>query len=102
MEKLLRHKNLVERGIVSNRTQQGRLINHRGFPAGFLLGPNTRVFPESEVQAWLDAQAEAAAEVTTTPDKVENPHEADAGQRHADPVARPAASDSDPPRSEAA
>ena len=101
MKKLLRFKDLVEGGVVNNRTQLGRLIKNRGFPPGFLLGPNTRVFPEDEVQPWIDAQAAAAAKATTPPDAEDDPHEADAGQGHdggqRDPPARKAASDADRP-----
>lgn len=51
--KYLRYRDLVERGIVRNRATLGRWIRHQGFPAGVLLGPNSRAWPETEVDAWL-------------------------------------------------
>ena len=41
--KYLRYADLVERQIVNNRTTLARWIKDYGFPAGILLGPNTRV-----------------------------------------------------------
>ncbi len=55
--KLLRFYDLTDRGIVRNRVTLGRWIKYRGFPAGILLGPNTRAWPEDEVDVWLAARA---------------------------------------------
>jgi predicted DNA-binding transcriptional regulator AlpA len=57
MTKFLRYSDLVERGIVFNRTTLHRWIRDYGFPAGFHIGPNSRAWPESEVIAWLEARA---------------------------------------------
>jgi predicted DNA-binding transcriptional regulator AlpA len=57
----LRFNNLKERGIVNNRVTLRRWIEEHEFPAGILLGPNTRVWPEDEVEAWIAKQAEAGA-----------------------------------------
>jgi predicted DNA-binding transcriptional regulator AlpA len=52
-KKYLRFKDLKERGICGNWTTLMRWIRERGFPAGVMLGPNTRAFPEDEIDAWL-------------------------------------------------
>ena len=52
-QKLLRFKDLVERGIVRNWTTLMRLIREQGFPEGILIGPNSRAWPEDEVDAWV-------------------------------------------------
>ncbi len=56
----LRFSDLVERGIVRNRVTLGRWIKLHDFPAGILLGPNTRAWPADQVEAWLAARAAAA------------------------------------------
>lgn len=53
---LLRFAELRERGIVRNREQLRCLINEHGFPRGFLLTPNARVYDDAEVEAWLDSR----------------------------------------------
>jgi hypothetical protein len=53
MKKLLRFSHLKARGIVGNRMTLSRWIETEGFPPGVLLGPNTRVWVEDEVDAWL-------------------------------------------------
>ena len=55
--KYLRFSDLVERGIVRNRVTLGRWIKNNGFPTGFLLGPNSRAWPEDSVNAWLEERA---------------------------------------------
>lgn len=55
--KYLRYADLVERQIVNNRTTLARWIKDYGFPAGKLLGPNTRAWPDDQIEAWLDARA---------------------------------------------
>lgn len=57
---LLRFTDLQSRRIVANRTQLSRLITKSGFPKGFLLSANTRVWDESEVEAWLESRRQAA------------------------------------------
>jgi predicted DNA-binding transcriptional regulator AlpA len=52
-DRLLRFSDLQARKIVSNHVTLKRWIEREGFPSGFMLGPNTRVFRESEVEAWL-------------------------------------------------
>ncbi len=55
--KLIRFKQLKERGVVTNRVTLGRWIRDQGFPPGFLLGPNSRAWTEDSVDAWLAARA---------------------------------------------
>jgi predicted DNA-binding transcriptional regulator AlpA len=52
----LSFNDLVARGIVANRVTLGRWIRDQGFPAGRLLGPNSRRWPEHEIDAWLAAR----------------------------------------------
>ena len=56
--KYLRYADLVERQIVNNRTTLQRWIQNYGFPFGVLLGPNSRAWPDDQVEAWLDARAQ--------------------------------------------
>ena len=53
---LLRFSDLKDRGIVSNHVTLKRWIASQGFPSGFMLGPNTRVWRESDVDAWLQSR----------------------------------------------
>jgi len=53
----LRFADLKRAGIVRNRTTLYRWIRDYGFPAGIMLGPNTRAWPAHEVDAWLEARA---------------------------------------------
>ena len=53
----LRFSDLVERGIVRNRVTLGRWIKLHKFPPGIKLGPNSRAWPENQVDAWLAARA---------------------------------------------
>ena len=57
MSKLLRFNDLKARGVVTNRPTLYRWIKDRNFPKGIKLGANTRVWPEDEVDAWIEAQA---------------------------------------------
>ncbi len=52
--KYLRYADLVERQIVNNRTTLSRWIRDYDFPAGVLLGPNSRAWPADKVEAWLE------------------------------------------------
>ena len=55
--KYLRFADLVERGIVNNRTTLSRWIKNYGFPPGVLIGPNTRAWTDDEIEAWQEAKA---------------------------------------------
>jgi predicted DNA-binding transcriptional regulator AlpA len=49
----LRYRDLEERGIVPNRGTLRNWIRDQGFPPGSLVGPNTRLWQEAEITAWL-------------------------------------------------
>jgi predicted DNA-binding transcriptional regulator AlpA len=51
---LLRFADLKDRRIVNNRQTLENWIRREGFPPGRKLGPNTRVWTEDEVAAWLN------------------------------------------------
>ncbi len=55
--KYLRYRDLVDRQIVNNRTTLSRWIRDYDFPAGILLGPNSRAWSADQVEAWLEARA---------------------------------------------
>lgn len=57
---LLRFSDLQERGIVRNRQQLHNLTRDLGFPPGFLLSPNARVWDEPEVEGWLQTRRQAS------------------------------------------
>jgi hypothetical protein len=52
-EVLLRFRDLKDRKIVTNHVTLKRWIESEGFPPGRMLGPNTRVWREDEIEAWL-------------------------------------------------
>ena len=51
--RLIRFRDLQERGIVSNWPQLKRLVNNYNFPCGVYLGPNSRAWFEEDVESWL-------------------------------------------------
>ena len=54
-----RYRDLVSRGIVSNRVTLARWQKSQGFPKPVALGPNSRAWIILEVQQWLSARASA-------------------------------------------
>ncbi len=54
--KLLRYPDLVDRGVVRSRMTLKRLIDSQGFPPGCLVTPNSRVWPENEVDDWIKSR----------------------------------------------
>jgi hypothetical protein len=50
---LFRFRDLQERGIVNNRVTLKNWIDKGVFPPGRLVGPNTRLWDEVEIAAWL-------------------------------------------------
>ena len=50
--KILRFNDLVARGTVKNRPTFTRWVKNLGFPPGFMIGPNTRVWFEDEIESW--------------------------------------------------
>lgn len=59
MTRLLRFADLKERQIVSNWPQLRRMICDYDFPAGMLLGPNSRAWREDEIEQWLASRPSA-------------------------------------------
>jgi predicted DNA-binding transcriptional regulator AlpA len=60
MPKYLRYYDLQKRGIVNNRVTLSNWIRENDFPAGFLLGPNSRAWREDEVEDWLASRPTAS------------------------------------------
>jgi hypothetical protein len=58
ISKFWRFSDLREIGVVRNRVTLRRWIEKEGFPAGLLLGPNTRVWPNDQVEAWIAGRPE--------------------------------------------
>jgi len=65
IDKLLRYSDLKAAGVVNNRVTLARLIKSQGFPPGKLLGPNTRAWPENEIDRWLASRPTVRAPDTT-------------------------------------
>ena len=53
---LLRLADLQARGVVRSRQQLRNLIIDHGFPPGFMLTPNVRVYDAAEVEGWLQTR----------------------------------------------
>jgi predicted DNA-binding transcriptional regulator AlpA len=51
--KMLRVKDLQQRGIAASHQAVRHLQLHQNFPLGRLLGPNTRAWTTDEVNDWL-------------------------------------------------
>jgi predicted DNA-binding transcriptional regulator AlpA len=52
----LRYSDLKACGIVGNWVTLARWIEREGFPPGRKFGPNTRVWTEAEVEAWIESR----------------------------------------------
>jgi hypothetical protein len=57
----VRFKDLVQAGVVSNHMQLTRMIKTDGFPPGFLVSANIRLWNVADVRAWLAAKQQANA-----------------------------------------
>jgi predicted DNA-binding transcriptional regulator AlpA len=53
VDRFVRFRDLKARGLLSNHVTLGRWIKYEGFPPGMMLGPNTRVWTEAEIEAWI-------------------------------------------------
>jgi predicted DNA-binding transcriptional regulator AlpA len=49
----LRYSDLVERGLVNSRASLRNRVLKFGFPPGRLIGPNTRAWTETEIDAHM-------------------------------------------------
>ena len=67
---LLRFADLKARGIVNNWVTLRDWIEREGFPAGTLLGPNTRVWPEQEIADWIASRPTAPKLIPITENHV--------------------------------
>lgn len=56
MTVLLRFRDLQARGIVRNWPHFKQLRAEHGFPPGRMLSPNTRVWTEAEIDAWIESR----------------------------------------------
>jgi hypothetical protein len=56
LDTYLRFKDLQDAGVVRSWPVLLSWIATRNFPAGLSISRKTRIWPASEVQAWLDAQ----------------------------------------------
>jgi predicted DNA-binding transcriptional regulator AlpA len=52
--RLLRFNDLRDRNIVTNWTTLCRWVRQGRFPPGRKVGPQTRVWTEDEINAWLE------------------------------------------------
>jgi hypothetical protein len=55
----VRYDDLVAAGIVANWTQLLRLIDTQDFPAGVMIGRNTRAWHVDQIKQWLAARPSA-------------------------------------------
>ena len=59
MTKLLRFRDLQERGIIPNWPTLRARISRDGFPPGRMIGPNSRAWTETEVDTWIKSRPTA-------------------------------------------
>ena len=65
LPRLVRYRDLIAAGIVTNYQTLNRLVDEYDFPAGFLISPNIRVWDLDEVEAWLAARPVSRKAVST-------------------------------------
>jgi predicted DNA-binding transcriptional regulator AlpA len=63
-EILLRFRDLKARGIVTNWVTLKRWVDARNFPPGIYLGPGSRAWRESDIEAWLNSRPTTKESVT--------------------------------------
>jgi predicted DNA-binding transcriptional regulator AlpA len=56
MIRLLRFRDLKERGIINSWPMLKRRVERDGFPVGIMVGPNQRAWIEAEVDAWIKSR----------------------------------------------
>jgi predicted DNA-binding transcriptional regulator AlpA len=52
----LRFRDLKARGIIASWPILRRRVDHDGFPPGKKVGPNTRIWEETEISEWIDSR----------------------------------------------
>jgi hypothetical protein len=62
--KLLRFRDLQDRGLAQSHAGLRHLQLHENFPLGRLLGPSTRVWTVDEINAWLASRPTDKSEQT--------------------------------------
>ena len=62
----VRYQDLVKAGIVQNRVTLARLINQDGFPTGYMIGRNTRLWALADVEAWIASRPTARKEIPSS------------------------------------
>ena len=62
--RLIRFRDLQERGIVENWPQLKRLVDTQAFPSGLYLGTNSRAWFEDEIDKWLANRPTTREEIT--------------------------------------
>jgi hypothetical protein len=67
MKFYLRYADLKARGIVNNPVNLKNWIQKYGFPPGQMIGPNTRVWADTDVEAWLASRPTAKKPVPKSP-----------------------------------
>jgi predicted DNA-binding transcriptional regulator AlpA len=63
---VLRFADLVSMGVVKTWPTLTDWIERRGFPRGFLIGPNSRAWMAADVYGWLASRPVAPKEVLIT------------------------------------
>jgi hypothetical protein len=105
----LRYADLKDRRIVNSWAQLSSLVKNQGFPTGRLLGPQTRVWGDDEIDGWLAARPTAPgllrgfAKANVEAKQAREAREALAanGGEACGPAASPEAAPAAPPASEA-
>lgn len=64
MKVLRRYDFLVEKDIVKSRKQLNHMIDRDGFPPGFLLSPQVRVWEEDDIERWLELRKSMGGKAT--------------------------------------
>lgn len=60
LPRFLRFRDIRDSRLINNWQTLARLIAEQGFPPGTLIGANTRVWTQTEIEAWLATRPTAA------------------------------------------
>ena len=69
VNKQLQFTDLLNLNIIQNRVTLNNWVRLRGFPRGTLVGPNTRLWDEAEVEAWLASRPKAPKPAPPKPER---------------------------------
>jgi predicted DNA-binding transcriptional regulator AlpA len=81
--RLLRFRDLKERGIVPSWTMLRIRIDQHGFPPGRMIGPNTRAWTEEEIDVWVKSRPAAGAPALKGAARIRHARKAQAAARAA-------------------